>query len=75
MMQVKQIKRYNLAFYDRHGCYDEMRIDPYQLKNLEYALACIDPQNSTDNGDYERLFVFFDDGSQGEINFKMLDNG
>lgn len=73
MDKEKRIKLYILAFYDEHGCFDEMRIDPYQLSDIEYALFCIS-QGKLENGDYTRLYVIFEDGAQGEIKFNMISN-
>lgn len=67
----RQIESYTLAFYDRHGCFDEMHFDPYKLSDMEYALFYLLLNAERSDEDYGRLFVNFTDGSQGEISFEM----
>ena len=59
---MKQIENFQIAFYDKNGCYDEGFFEWWDTSCFDYILddyACPD--------EYRRLFVNFDDGSQYEI--------
>lgn len=63
----RKIKCYLLAFYDEHGCYDESRYDPWELNQISYAFETIAHQEPNVDGEYEKLFVYFEDGESYEI--------
>ena len=65
-MGIKRINEYLLAFYDELGCYDEIRISPLQLRDIEFALNAITRAPSED-GEYSRLFILYKDGTWDEI--------
>ena len=60
---MKKIENFQIAFYDKNGCYDEGFFEWWDTKCLEYILE----EDYTCPDEYRRLFVNFDDGSRYEI--------
>ena len=60
-MYMKKIENFQVAFYDKDGCYDE---DFYEW----WDTSCFDYIFYNDcHEEYRRLFVNFDDGMKYEV--------
>lgn len=59
---MKKIENFQIAFYDKNGCYDEGFFEWWDTSCFDYIL---DDYAYPD--EYRRLFVNFDDGTKYEI--------
>lgn len=67
---MRTVEKYHLAFYDEHGCYDEIFYDPWEIDKVSHALDSIIPRVGETSGEYRRLHVIFADGTRWEVNLK-----
>lgn len=64
---MRTIKRWQLTYWDENGCYDEDFIDPWDINEVSHVMDVIARKDKSLNGDYERLYVIFDDGQWYEV--------
>lgn len=60
---MKKIENFQIAFYDKNGCYDEGFFDPQDTFIFGYLFN----EDYTCPDEYCRLFANFNDGSSYEI--------
>ena len=58
---MKKVKNFQVAFYDKLGCYDESFYEWWGTKCFNYIF-----DNDYPN-EYRRLFVNFNDGTKYEV--------
>lgn len=61
-MYMKKIENFQVAFYDKDGCYDEDFYEWWDTKCFHYIV-----NDYADINEYRRIFVNFDDGTKYEV--------
>lgn len=65
---IFRVKKYQVAFYDENGCYDESWYKPYELAKI----ICF--SRSPEETEGSRLYAHFDNGEQYEIFAKKVED-